>query len=243
MSSLAQLSPFYPLKAKEKGVSIIYIGFVLGFFAILQIVSSTIFGKKMHKFKSGRHWFIIFGAVLIMCQISMMGLIDYIPKENTNWFLFCSFFAQGLGGFGAGADMTACMAILAGFDGKEREMYIGWIEASNGLGLLFGPLIGAACYSYGGYKAPFLFFCKLHKSLFNILFCISIIACLFAILFPCICGALFKYNRLKKEMDEMLGIDPEANNEEKKPVELWPLFKHARFIFGLMAQCLLLMSV
>jgi len=29
------LSPFYPLKAKEKGVSIIYIGFVLGFFAIL----------------------------------------------------------------------------------------------------------------------------------------------------------------------------------------------------------------
>jgi len=93
MSSLAQLSPFYPLKAKEKGVSIIYIGFVLGFFAILQIVSSTIFGKKMHKFKSGRHWFIIGGAVLIMCQISMMGLIDYIPKENTNWFLAASFFA------------------------------------------------------------------------------------------------------------------------------------------------------
>jgi len=115
--------------------------------------------------------------------------------------------------------MTACMAILAGFDGKEREMYIGWIEASNGLGLLFGPLIGAACYSYGGYKAPFLFF-----------------AVLFLILFPCICGALFKYNRLKKEMDEMMGIDPEADNgEDKAAVELWPLFKHARFIFGLMA--------
>jgi len=155
----------------------------------------------MHKFKSGRHWFIIFGAILIMCQIAMMGLIDYIPKENTNWFLACSFFAQGIGGFGAGADMTACMAILAGFDGKEREMYIGWIEASNGLGLLFGPLIGAACFSFGGYKAPFLFF-----------------SILFLLLFPCICGALFKYNRLKKEMDEMMGVDPDAEVEEKAAV-------------------------
>ena len=33
--ALSQLSPFYPLKAREKGISIIWIGFVLGFFAIL----------------------------------------------------------------------------------------------------------------------------------------------------------------------------------------------------------------
>ena len=147
----------------------------------------------------------------------MMGLIDYIPKENTNWFLACSFFAQGIGGFGAGADMTACMAILAGFDGKEREMYIGWIEASNGLGLLFGPLIGAACFSFGGYKAPFLFFCKFTNIFYYLIF-FSLIAILFLLLFPCICGALFKYNRLKKEMDEMMGVDPDAEVEEKAAV-------------------------
>jgi len=49
---------------------------------------------------------------------------------------------------------------------------------------------------------------------------------------------------MKKEMDLMMGIDPDAEEDtDKAAVELWPLFKHFRFVFGLMAQCLLLMSV
>ena len=52
------------------------------------------------------------------------------------------------------------MAILSSFEGQEREMYIGWIEAANGIGLLFGPLIGAFLFSMGGYQAPFFTFGK-----------------------------------------------------------------------------------
>ena len=87
-----------------------------------------------------------------------MGLIDYV--KDGDWFLFWSFFAQGLGGLGGGANLTSSMAILSSFDGQEREVYIGWIEAANGIGLLFGPLIGAALFSAGGYKAPFFTFGK-----------------------------------------------------------------------------------
>jgi len=43
------------------------------------------------------------------------------------------------------------MAILSGFGAEEREKYIGWIEAAFGLGMLFGPLLGAVMYNYGGY--------------------------------------------------------------------------------------------
>lgn len=158
--ALSQLSPFYPLKAREKGISVIWIGFVLGFFACLQIVSSALIGKNMHKLEGGRHVLIMIGSLLLIAQIAIMGLIDYI--EDGDWFLFWSFFAQGLGGFGGGANLTSSMAILSSFDGQERERYIGWIEAANGIGLLFGPLIGSLLFSMGGYKTPFFTFGKSH---------------------------------------------------------------------------------
>jgi len=50
------------------------------------------------------------------------------------------------------------MAILSSFGAEEREKYIGWIEAAFGLGMLFGPLLGAVMYNYGGYQCPFITF-------------------------------------------------------------------------------------
>lgn len=164
--SLSQLSPFYPLKAREKGVQVIWIGFVLGFFAVLQIISSALIGRYMHVLKGGRHILIMIGSILLILQITIMGLIDYI--KDGDYFLYASFFAQGLGGLGGGANLTASMAILAGFDGLEREKYIGWIEAANGIGLLFGPLIGAFLFSMGGYKTPFFTFGK--YLIFNLMY-------------------------------------------------------------------------
>ena len=52
------------------------------------------------------------------------------------------------------------MAILSSYDASEREKYIGWVEAATGIGLLFGPLLGAALFSFGGYLAPFITFGK-----------------------------------------------------------------------------------
>lgn len=119
---------------------------------------------------------IMIGSLLLIAQISIMGLIDYI--KDADWFLFFSFFAQGLGGMGGGANLTASMAILSSFDGSEREIYIGWIEAANGIGLLFGPLIGAGLFSMGGYRTPFFTF-----------------AGIYLLFYPCIIYSLMKYNR------------------------------------------------
>ena len=117
----------------------------------------------MHKLEGGRHVLIMIGSFLLIAQIGLMGLIDYI--EDGDWFLFWSFFAQGLGGFGGGANLTSSMAILSSFEGEEREKYIGWIEAANGLGLLFGPLIGSFLFSMGGYQTPFFTFGKCFRQL------------------------------------------------------------------------------
>lgn len=85
--------------------------------------------------------------------------------------------AQILGGIGAGANSTASMAVLSSFKIGEREQYIGWIESATGIGLLFGPLLGALLYNIGDYYLPFLFF-----------------STLYAISFPTICYILSKSN-------------------------------------------------
>lgn len=108
------------------------------------------------------------------------------------------------------------MAILSSFDGSEREVYIGWIEAANGIGLLFGPLIGAFLFSLGGYRAPFFTF-----------------AGIYLIFYPCIIASLYSYNRQKKAIDERLGKDKSHESEKKEEVRVSALVKHPRFLFGL----------
>jgi len=44
----------------------------------------------------------------------MLGYLEYV--EDPKQFLIYSYIAQICGGFGAGANCTACMAILSGFE-------------------------------------------------------------------------------------------------------------------------------
>ena len=70
--------------------------------------------------------------------------------------------AQVLGGIGAGANSTASMAIMSSFAPNEREKYIGWVEGAAGIGLLTGPLFGAALYNVGGFMMPFFTFAAIY---------------------------------------------------------------------------------
>lgn len=44
-SATSQMSPFYPLKAKEKGATASYVGTVIGTFPIAQLVAAFLVGK------------------------------------------------------------------------------------------------------------------------------------------------------------------------------------------------------
>lgn len=64
-SAFSQMAPFYPLKAKEKGVSTMQIGLVIGVMAGMQIVSSALVGKYLHQI-GGRNPIIMLGSMLII---------------------------------------------------------------------------------------------------------------------------------------------------------------------------------
>ena len=71
-----------------------------------------------------------------------------------------------MGGIGAGANSTASMAIMSSFSKAEREKFLGWIQAANGLGLLAGPIAGALFFQFGGYQFPFIMFASLYLVLY-----------------------------------------------------------------------------
>lgn len=156
-SSFAQLAPFYPLKARSLDISVIFVGQVMSTMAVSQIISGFIVGRIMHSIgssNSGKFKMMLGSLILIIIQNLMLASLAMV--KNPQIFLFVSFVAQIFGGFGAGALSTSTMALLGTFANDEREKFIGWIEGANGLGLLFGPVLGAFLYNLGGYAMPFL---------------------------------------------------------------------------------------
>mmetsp|Transcript_16613 Transcript_16613/g.28301 ORF Transcript_16613/g.28301 Transcript_16613/m.28301 type:complete len:299 (-) Transcript_16613:695-1591(-) len=225
-SSFSQMAPFYPLKAREKGVSVIWIGMVIGLMAFMQIVSSALVGKFLHQM-GGRNFIIIVGSLLIIFQTTFLTYLNY--ENDVQRFLAFSFLAQAMGGLGAGANSTASMAILSSFDAEDREKYIGYVEMANGVGLLFGPLLGAMLYSIGGYMMPFATF-----------------AIFYLLCYPFIVITLLSNSRLDhdSQVEEEDMAQAELNREEpKEEIHLSLLLMKPRFVYGLLSQMMLMMSI
>lgn len=83
---------------------------------------------------------------------------------------------------------TAVMAMLGGLKNEDREKSIGYIEVSNGIGILCGPLIGALLYNIGGYHFPF-----------------AVFSFLYIFMYPIMAHYLFKANKEKKEFMKRTG--------------------------------------
>ena len=139
------MAPFYPLQAKEKGVSVFYVGFVLGSNAVAYIIGSMFASNFLHFDWYGRERAMVIGMLLITIQQAGLYAISY--EEDGNIFLLLSIVFQLVGGLGSGNNSVASMAmVIADAEKNEREQHIGLIETSTGVGFLLGPLWGSLMY-------------------------------------------------------------------------------------------------
>ena len=88
-----------------------------------------------------------------LSYINQYCLMKWISNVGT--FVFCSMFAQAMGGFGAGTNTTVCFSLIATFFPHEKQEMIGFMEVGIGIGILVGPLAGTLFYELGGYTCPF----------------------------------------------------------------------------------------
>jgi MFS family permease len=124
---------------------------------------------------------------------------------------------------------TAVMAMLSGLKNEDREKSIGYLEVSNGIGILCGPLIGALLYNIGGYHFPFAVFALLYLGMY-----------------PVIGHFLFKANSEKNAYMARTGQNSqvsESQNYEKDPITMSMLFSKPRFLFGIWGQLNTMMAL
>lgn len=143
--------------------------------------------------------------------------------------MLLSFIGQAVGGAGSGLASTANLAIISSFSSQEREKFFGYLEAANGIGLLIGPILGAFLYGIGGFALPFLFFAVVQ-----------------VISFPFFTKAFVKaHNETQRllELEVQPGDLPSSPHPRMQEIELKKFLVKPRFIFGLLCQFFLLMSL
>ena len=89
----------------------------------------------------GKENAIIIGLLFMMLQ--QLILSSLIKVESQQWFLQLSFTQAIVGSLAHGVMAVSYRAIVISDSRRRREINIGMLEASIGLGYLAGPLLGS----------------------------------------------------------------------------------------------------
>jgi MFS family permease len=147
----ALVAPFYPKVAQDKNLSPFVIGCIFSAFPMGSFICSFTFGKMMTKW--GRKRLMTAGLLLAGIAIFSFGLLDFIEDYWT--FVILSSVTRLIQGIGAVAFGSSAYAIMAMLFPNDLDLKIGLVETAAGMGLMFGPLIGAGLHHLGGYILPF----------------------------------------------------------------------------------------
>lgn len=71
--------------------------------------------------------------------------------DNFPIFICCALLARTCQGLASASIQVTCYSIAANFYPDRKGTMIGVLEASMGLGIMFGPIIGTSLYAAGGY--------------------------------------------------------------------------------------------
>ena len=156
------MGPFYPFEAKEKGVTPLSLGLIIGSFSIAYILSAAISGKYLTKIGKGTGLRV--GLLMVIIQLFVLSSLKFI--HSSYLFIGLSIAAMSIGGSGAALNVTCALAIINTNYPNEREKNLGFFEGGSGFGLLLGPLLGSLLYTIGGYCLPFLTFGTISLLLF-----------------------------------------------------------------------------
>ena len=119
-------------------------------------------GKLLSKI--GRRNFLVYGSFIMFLSNFGFAAMHYI--ENTNAFIAMFVFLRIIQGIGTGCIQTANYAIVSVTYPQMIDFAVGSLEASAGIGLCFGPIIGILLFNVGGYVGSFSTF-----ALIFLLFC------------------------------------------------------------------------
>mmetsp|Transcript_13081 Transcript_13081/g.24451 ORF Transcript_13081/g.24451 Transcript_13081/m.24451 type:complete len:430 (-) Transcript_13081:207-1496(-) len=145
------ITPFYPQRAEEAGVSMTLIGFIFALNPLGQVVSCLPTGYYLKQI--GRRRGIVAAIAIMSLSLFLLGAVDMC---DYSWFLALSIASRFIGGLASGIFGTILMAIISSNFTDSLQIALMYMEVSAGLGLLIGPAVGSLFYYIGGYYLPFI---------------------------------------------------------------------------------------
>ena len=120
-------------------------------YALAVMIGSLVVGKLLTRF--GRKFILIFGLTMMGCSMFCFGFITYIESHVV--LIIVWLIIRAIQGCSSSMIQTTSYAIVAITFPEEQQRYLGFLEASMGVGLLVGPVAGSILYSTLGFKATF----------------------------------------------------------------------------------------
>lgn len=158
MLGLSVLFPIIAPLGRQLGLSETQIGWFSTAYSLAQFVFSPIWGSRSER--AGRKPILILGLVGFSLSFGLFGLLALLGAQGlvTGGALFALLVASRLvGGVLSSATLPTAQAMMADLSSeKDRTAAMGLIGAAFGLGVVFGPALGALLSGFG-LTAPIFF--------------------------------------------------------------------------------------
>ena len=142
-SAYALIAPFFPLELEDKGISDQNIGFIFSIYSLAVILFSPPVGRYLEQV--GYTKMLISGLTLMGVCFCCFGLIHKLSSPSSVLILALTLrFIQGVA---CAMSYTTIYAIITNKYPSKKEALSGMLEASFGVGLIFGPLAGASLFN------------------------------------------------------------------------------------------------
>ena len=148
------IAPFVPIELERKGIPGAYSGMVYAVFAVAQVIFSPLVGKT---FDRVGHKNLLAGGIVLM-GIGVFCFAFIIDMERRVNVLALAFICRFFQGACAGLLVPGRMIIIVNDYPDQKLKLFGILEATMGIGLITGPIIGSAFYDWFGFKGCFFIF-------------------------------------------------------------------------------------
>ena len=150
-SAYGLCAPFLPTEFEKKGIAGAYVGMVFAVYSVAQIFVSPFVGKVVDSW--GHKNIMSLGIGFMGLAFIFFGFIERLESKPVLLTLGCVL--RFLQGTGSAFVQTTCYTIATNDFSEKQERLIGLLEAMAGLGLIVGPMIGSALYSFLGFEKTF----------------------------------------------------------------------------------------
>jgi DHA1 family solute carrier family 18 vesicular amine transporter 1/2 len=147
-SAYSIVAPFLPLEFVNKGISSTLTGYIFAAYSMAFVIASPFIGRIISKI--GRRGSIMMGLILMGISFIAFGMIGRI--ESRTCFILAALVTRLCQGFAGCCVQVTCYSVAANFYPDKKGRIIGLLEASQGLGFMFGPLLGSALFTLAGYN-------------------------------------------------------------------------------------------